>query len=805
MINTHYRWSVFYQKRLCRGLLLLLILTCSIHQLSSQEASCNYRVIGQVFDLLTEEPLPFATVSILESGQGVATNDNGEFVIENICFEEFHLEVQFLGYKTVEHHHDFHHDDPMIFLAPDENLLESIVIEGSRVEAFKSLAIRKLDVDKESLLSNSVGDLTESISGISLLKTGSNIAKPIIHGLHSNRVLVMNDGLRHAYQVWGEGHAAEIDPSHVDEIKVVKGAGTVKYGPEALGGVILYNSKKPILDSKLNGSFGTSYQTNGRAYSSQINLNQGSHRFAWNAGGFGIKQGDLISPNYTLSNTGKREYGGSFNTLFHLPKVDFEVSGSFLNQELGILRGSLVGNLEDLQNAIERSEPNPTFDPTYSIQNPKHETEHGLVRSKLSLFLGEHIFKLQYGIQRNIRREFDVRRGELNDRPVIDLELMAHNAELEWIHPTINNWNGSTGLQWFTNNSVNKPGSNPINFVPDYTVTNIGAYSIQSIKLDDSVLELGLRFDYQKLSVIDTIRDVTFYANEVNFANATFTLGYRKKLNEVFSIFTNLGTAWRPPNVSELYSFGYQFSRIQFGLWRYEIDPQIATPIDRVFDETDREVPSERSLKWVSGLEIKDDKVNAEFIVHVNRIKDYIYLRPFGVTTNVAGTFPYFIFSQTDALFFGSDWDIRYRHSDTWASEVKISYVYALETENDQAFVEIPPLNVNYNLAFTKGKWDGGLKLDYMARQWHDPKVIEPIAFQNGGVVVNPDEIFDFTSPPSDFFLVGAQLGYSYKTLSTELKVDNLFNTAYRSYTDRLRYFSDAPGRSFILTLGINF
>jgi len=773
--------------------------------LFSQQDTCDQMIKGKVMDLVSEEPLPFATVSIKETGQGVAADENGAFVIQNVCDEEFHLEARFLGYKTVEHHHDFHHEDPMIYMAPDETLLESVVIEGSRLDAFKSLAIQNLEIDKVALLSTSVGDLTERVSGISTLKTGTNISKPIVHGLHSNRVLVMNDGLRHAYQVWGDGHAPEIDPSHVNEIEVVKGAGTVKYGPEALGGVILYNSKRPVLDEKLNGSVGSSYQTNGRAYSGQINLAQGSHRFAWNASGFGIRQGDLQAPNYNLSNTGKRENGGSFNALFHQPALELEISGSYLDQELGVLRGSLVGNLQDLQNAIDRGTPSPTFEQTYNIQNPKHETQHGLLKSKLSMFLGDHVFKLQYGVQQNIRREFDIRRGELNERPVIDLKLLSHTFEAEWIQPSRGKWDGHSGLQFFSQNSINEPGSNPINFVPDYKVFNLGAYSIQSLKFDESVLELGLRIDHQTLSVVDTIRDVTIYSNDVNFTNATFTLGFRKEINESLSAFTNVGTAWRPPNVSELYSFGYHFSRIQFGLWRYNFNPQITTPLTSVFDENDRRVPSEKSLKWVSGIEMNTKKINAEFIFYINRINDYIFLRPFGVTTNVAGTFPYFIFSQTDALFLGSDWDIRFRHSEHLTSEAKISYVYANEIENNQSFIEIPPLNINYSLEFTQEQWGCGLHLDYMAKQWYAPGVIEPIAFQNGRVEVNPNEIFDFIQAPNEYFLLGAYMNYRYKSFSLELRVENALSSTYRSYTDRLRYFSDAPGRNLSLTISADF
>ncbi|MEL6124731.1 MAG: cobalamin receptor protein, partial [Bacteroidota bacterium] len=243
----------------------------------------------------------------------------------------------------------------------------------------------------------------------------------------------------------------------------------------------------------------------------QMTLSGGSHRFAWNTSGFGIVQGSLEAPEYILSNTGKREYGGSFNTLFHLPALELNISGSYLDQELGILRGSIVGNLTDLQNAIESGIPRPTFERTYDIQNPRHVIQHGLLKTDLQLYLGEHIFKLQHGFQRNDRQEYDVRRGELNDRPVIDLNLDSHTAEIQWTQPTTGKWSGNSGIQFFSQNSKNEPGSNPINFVPNYKVNNYGVYSIQSVDLGQTIIELGVRMDHQRLAVNDTIREVTVY------------------------------------------------------------------------------------------------------------------------------------------------------------------------------------------------------------------------------------------------------------------------------------------------------
>ena len=171
-----------------------------------------------------------------------------------------------------------------------------------------------------------------------------------------------------------------------------------------------------------------------------------------------------------------------------------------------------------------------------------------------------------------------------------------------------------------------------------------------------------------------------------------------------------------------------------------------------------------------------------------------------------AGTFPFFIFDQTNALFIGSDLDIRYRHSEHLNSELKISYVSAREIENDQRFIEIPPLNVSYSLEYGTGPLNFGLNLNYTAEQFQSPRTIEPGSFQNGGPSeFNQDEIFDFMDAPDDFFLIGGKINYKYNSFNVELGVDNLLNTTYRSNTDRLRYFADAPGRNVSLTLQFEF
>ena len=154
------------------------------------QAPCAFEVNGRIMDAESGEPLPFATIQIEGAEKGAISDQDGYFQLTEICDEEVHLVIQYLGFKKLVHHHDFHHADPVIYMAPDETQLESIIVEEERKAELKSLSVQRKEVDQLELVNSSIGDLSEELSGVSILKTGTNISKPIIHGLHSNRVLV---------------------------------------------------------------------------------------------------------------------------------------------------------------------------------------------------------------------------------------------------------------------------------------------------------------------------------------------------------------------------------------------------------------------------------------------------------------------------------------------------------------------------------------------------------------------------------------------------------------------------------------
>ncbi|MEM9835612.1 MAG: TonB-dependent receptor [Bacteroidota bacterium] len=785
---------------------------------TAEEKPCSYTIQGQVFDAETKEPLPFVSVQLAETTLGTTTDEKGNFEFSSLCEDEYDVIFSYLGYKSITHHHDFHHPFMQIFLAADEYLLESVVVEASSLQSnlstLKSSKLSGLELDAVS--SGSFGDAVGEIAGVGVLKTGQNIVKPIIHGLHSNRVLIINNGLRHEFQNWGEDHAPEIDPSLISNIEVVKGAATVRFGPDALGGVVLVNPAKVELSSPWQGKLRLNGRSNGQAGEATAEIGKGFKWMSFLAGGSWSKQGDLRAPDYVLTNTGKEESGYYGELKIHpFSKLDIEASYSHFEQELGILNGSVFGNLDDLRLALAVDTPLYTRPFSYDIGQPRQVVEHDLFKVGARYIGEKQSLHIQYGRQTNKRQEFGVRR---TPAPNIDLILETESVDLDWKHPDIGSLSGKFGAQWLKKANDNQPGTNTVPFIPNYDEQRVGVYLIESLSLGKGLIEGGLRFDFLESDITGREPDNTIYRNKIIYRNLTGTLGVQFPLGKKGTFRSNIGTAWRAPNVAELYRFGQHTFFLEYGLWRYTIneDSDFITTSEGILDQNDREVPSEQGYKWINSYTLTTEKVQFELTGYINYIQNYIYSKPGGVTRTPRGSFVFYIFDQTDALLWGADLNSEWTHSPKFTSKVRGSFLWSKQLSPEDFFANQPPPQVSYGLAFQpKIPWlpQGQLELefDYVFEQFQHPRTITVeeflFSFQDETLDRFADSArdFDLLPPPPAYFLTHASWMHQWKNLRFRFEVRNLFDVRYRSNTDRLRYFADDLGRDFHLTLTYQF
>lgn len=793
---------------------LFIVLVFGVNLSAWAQDLCVHQIQGQVLDLDTRQPIPYVTVIVEEEpGKGAITDVQGVFEIKGLCEKEFTLVVSHVGYKEASHHHDSYHDHPTILLASDDHLLESVVVEG----IYNQTSLQTISIDRLSsedftaAQSESLGELAGRITGISTISTGQNVVKPIIHGLHSNRVLIVNNGVRHEFQNWGIEHAPEIDPSLAGSVEVVKGAATVRYGPDALGGVILVNPPKLELGAGFEGTAGVVAKSNGRSGEGDLQLSYGSDNLVVAVSGAMVGQGDLQTPDYVLTNTGKQEYSYASSLRYHKHSFDLEGYYSHFYQSLGILRGSVNGSLEDLANAMESEVPPGTSPFSYDLNNPRQQVTHDLMKLKGGYVWDNQDISFQYAYQLNHRQEYDVRKGTNNEIPSVDLKLATQTFEVDWNHPDLGHVNGNMGLQWFYQDNNNVPGTNTVPFVPNYNVMRAGLFAVERLEAGSTTYELGLRYDFQYNSVRGRAPSNEIYSNELTYSQLTGSAGLKQNLKNHLNFRSNVGLAWRPPNVSELYIFGKHQASIEYGLWRYAYYEEGKISVSEVLSEEKKPVKPEIGIKWINTLEGEQDGNHWELTAYTNVIRNYIYTRPAGITNTVRGAFPYFIYDQGDALFWGLDAAYRLELTQFWKLEAKSSYVWAINLKERETFTNIPPARVDVGLDYERkpdflSSSRVALGLSYVFRYFQEPRVItvrEILEAEAEGqdLFAENNEMFDFMAAPDGYFLANLSWSAAVGKWEWSARISNLLNKRYRVYTDRLRYFADQTGRNVQLSL----
>jgi iron complex outermembrane recepter protein len=150
---------------------------------------------------------------------------------------------------------------------------------------------------------STLGDLLFEKPGI----TGSSFApggssRPIIRGLDVNRVRIQEDGIgANGASDLGEDHFVPVDPLTSDQVEVIRGPATLRFGSQAIGGVVeSTNNRVPtfIPQRGISTEFRGGASTVDNGLDGAVLLDAGGGNFALHADAFGRKADDYRVPNY---------------------------------------------------------------------------------------------------------------------------------------------------------------------------------------------------------------------------------------------------------------------------------------------------------------------------------------------------------------------------------------------------------------------------------------------------------------------------------------------------------------------------
>ena len=757
-------------------------------------AASAQSLTGRVADAATGAPLPGATVRVLD--RGATADADGRFALSGLPADTATVTVTFVGYATWRRVVDLgQRPELAVRLAPDDAVLGEVEVEADEAQERLGRGARPVEVLEGAALDDARGqtlaETLEGLNGVTTLSTGPTIEKPVVRGLHSDRVLILEDGVRQEGQQWGGEHAPEIDPFAAGRIEVIKGAAGVEYGAGAIGGVVRLEAADLPREPGVGGRLSAQAFSNSGQGAASLMVESASAAlpgFAWRLQGSARRAGDARTPDVVIRNSAFAEAAGHLTLGYRRGPLELDAHVRRYATELGIYKGSHFGNLRNLQEIIARGGPDPEWDYqfSYDIEAPKQTVTHDVasVHGHTEV-LGGHL-DAQVAAQRNRRQEFDAHRpyadedGSFATRPSFDLGLTTQSVDVAFAPAPSARVAGKVGVQART--QLNKNAASGV-LVPNYRAYDGGLFGHLTVAATDALtFEAGARLDARAVNAFPFTPDGrSFTRDNRRYLGGAVAVGALRTLGDAWSLGLNAGSAWRPPNVAELYSDG-----VHHGTAQYEIGDPTLSP--------------EHSLDVSATLRHESAFASAEVSGYVNHVFGYVYaLDQPEPTVTIRGTFPTLAYTSADARLAGLDADVEVRPTGWLSLGAHASLLRADNLDLDGPLHGVPSNRFSGHARATAPRAVLGIAAPFA--ELDVKHVTRQSRVQPGAFLLAPF--------PDAYTLaalrVGGEVAVGGRTARVQLGVDNLFDARYRDALSRFRYFVDEPGRNVSLRLSIPF
>jgi iron complex outermembrane receptor protein len=239
-------YSLFTTK--ASWLLMVWLLCCT-------EVFSQTTIGGKVVEASTNNPLIGVSIQVKGKVIGTITDASGTFSLLTTSVPPFTLVISSVGFETqeLEVTGGLSHVD--VKLKEQAILGKELIVSASRVEesVMKSpVSIEKIDIRtiRESPQA-SFYDALQNLKGIEMSTQSLTFKSVSTRGFGANgntRVVQLIDGMDNQAPGlnFAVGNVAGIPELDVESVEVLPGAASALYGPNAINGIILMNSKSPF-------------------------------------------------------------------------------------------------------------------------------------------------------------------------------------------------------------------------------------------------------------------------------------------------------------------------------------------------------------------------------------------------------------------------------------------------------------------------------------------------------------------------------------------------------------------------------
>ena len=793
---------------------VLLLLILILHGLSY--AQSKYTLKGKVVDEYNQ-PLIGATIFLYPIKKGISSDDKGIFILRNMPKGDYVIEISFVGYDslidTLKINGDKTYEAQLSMAYLN---LQEVVVTDNYVELRKKEESLNIEIVNDDYLKQNLGgSLMKSIErlpGVTTIDIGSGQSKPVLRGLGFNRVIVVENNIKHEAQQWGAEHGLEIDQYAINTIEVIKGPASLIHGSDAIGGVINLKNRNLPVDGSFGGTIDLSGKTNNDFLGTSISLCGRKKWFFANLRATMLNYGDYKVPtdsvdiysyraalnkNYLRNTAGKEQnlhltFGiiqTKFRSDFFISNI-YKKSGFFANAH-GLEPRNVDTGLHDKS--------------TRDIHYPYQSVNHFKIINNSQYLWDKLTLESNLGFQNNFRQEWSqyVNHGYM---PAVFPDTLNFNSDLERQFEKYV-YSGSIKLSYqkddktqfslgisseFQDNRTDGRGF----IIPAFKQLNIGGYFFAKYSFSEiNRVQLGIRYDYGNIntydyfdwfpsSVVNGNDTILLYlqrAEDINrsFSNLSWSVGYNFNPRQ-WSFKANIGKSFRMPIAKELAANGVNYHHFSYEVGNNDLSPEISYQLD-------------------AGIEYNSKKIAIGTTPFMNYFSNYIYLNPtsehnrdYGAGNQV------FYYTQSEVFRYGGELHAHYELLKFLQLGIIGEYVYSEQLSGEKKGFSLPfspPPSVVFNVKYKKQKVkfieNAYLSFDYR------------IAAQQNNIVP-PEETTDGYQLFNLGF--GGDIILKNQKINISMQVQNLLNNKYFNHTSYYRLINvPEPGRNFIVNISIPF
>lgn len=664
-------------------------------------------------------------------------------------------------------------------------------------------------------------DVLQQSGKIAVQKSQMGGGSPILRGFEASRVLLVIDGVRMNNAIYRSGHlqnSITVDNAILKQTNVIFGPGAVMYGSDALGGVVHFETRDPILADQIDEQYATG-QVRGRL--SSANQERSFHADVSIAN---EKVGSLTSfttTSYEDLQMGKWRQHGDENWGLVDDYVIFENGQDKVipNSTQELQRGSAFGQMDFLQKFLYKptkdielkanfhhstSSKIPRFDALSerSDGSPRWaEWHYGPQKRTLISLQGKFTDSTYFSdevtvtlaaqkiIEQRIQRKFG---NAVRSTQTDDLWVYSLNADLKkrlkprlflnyGVEVTYNDVNSDA--EFFTLGEGSTTGAP--SRLPDggSTMHSEAVYASATFKASKKIkINGGLRFSNIVMSA--NFIDTTWYSlpfNEIKLQNQALTgsLGLIYTPNSSWRIAVLASSGYRSPNIDDAGKVREKRGFVQV--------------------PTNEAIPEKAYNAEISiGRSFMKDKLHVEGTGYYTFLKDALVLRESQLNGNdsllVEGDMARVQSMQnaSTAMIYGYSAGVKADLTDRWSMEAHYNFTYGQDLENDTALGHIPPTFGRAAINYESKAFRGSLTCSFNGK-----KTIERYA---PGTADNLDLALIDGTPA--WWTLNLYTSYLISPqLEATVAVENIMDLNYRTFASGI----SAPGRNFIVGLKANF